>query len=680
MNILSGTTRRCVIVILGASLVAISFVGSAGQADAAGGADPQSAETITSLPFSITDETDSVPYQAGTGSANAKVADECNAGQPLYGSRWFAYAPTTARSVLAQASLSYYYGRGGSLTHVSDGVALLSADLKTLDCNPWTPQRPATAGPVKLAAGAKVYLVHFSRSTFCEPDECIYGAPTRRVSVVDAPATYPAGDDWRTAVPITRVNTPYATDSTLATSGQGDPDCRWLYEDSSPTTAWWRFTPTQTGSLRLGGTTRGVRLAELTADGPQWVQDPEVPEWAGCDDGQGKTVQAGRTYLLFAGETSSVRILGPNLGRPDLVVRSVSPVPAAPKVGDPVSFRVTIKNQGTAPTGNGVVHGVGVQVDGVQQLWSDTFAGSLAPGASVTLVTNSGKAGVPTWPATTGTHTIRAFVDDVNRIDETNETNNTRTANLAVAAAAARPDLIVTNVTATPTNPTPGVPVKFSATIKNQGGAATPTRTHGVAFSIDGVTNTWSRTPARSLAAGASITLTANGGPTGTSTWTSTTGPHTLTAVVDDQKLITESNETNNQRQVQVNVGTIPTLPDLVLTNVSWTPTSPVRGAPVRFTATVKNVGTRSTRAGTVIGVSFRPNGSTTGATYSDTRTTPLLPGETALLVANGGGTNGQWTPPTSGTTPMVAILDDTRRIAESNEYNNVLTSGVAVG
>lgn len=681
MTGLISAARKYVVALVGVSLVAASLIGTTGRAVAAGGTDPQSASTIASLPFHDVSESDTVPYQAATGSANTKVANECNSRQPLYGPRWFSYTPTTTRSIVARGSLTYHPGRGGSLTYVADGIALLSANLTVLDCNVWTPERAPTAGPTKLLAGAKVYVVHFSRSAFCAPDECIYGSPTRKVSVFSAPASYPAGDDWRTAVPITRLNTAYSTDPTLATIGPGDPDCRWVYEDPAPATTWWRFTPTQTGPLRLGGDAADVRLAVLTANGPDWVPDPEYPDWAGCDAAEGKGVQAGRTYLLYASSSASLSVLGPSLGKPDLVVRSVSPVPAAPKVGDPVAFRVTIRNQGTAPTATGVTHGVGLQVDGVQQLWTDTFAGSLAPGASVTLLTNSGKAGVPTWPATAGAHVIKAVVDDVNRVDESSESNNSLSVNLSVAAAAARPDLVVTSVTASPASPGPGVPVRFSATIKNQGSAATPAnRTHGVAFSIDGVTKTWSRGSTRSIAAGASVTLTADGGPTGASTWTSTSGPHTLSAVVDDQKLIPESNETNNQRQAQLNVGTIPTLPDLVLTNVSWTPTSPVRGAPVRFMATVKNVGTRSTRAGTVTGVSFRPNGSTAGATYSDTRTSPLLPGETALLVANGGGTSGQWTPPAAGTTSVVAVLDDVRRIAESNEYNNTLTSTLTIG
>ena len=664
-------------------MVVASLIGTTDRAAAAGGTSPQAAAPISSLPFTDTVHNETIPYSVATGSANTKVANECNAGKPLYAPRWFTYTPTTTRTIVAQSSLGFYFGRDWQV--LTDVVAVLSADLKILDCSLESPGRVTTAGPLRLSAGTKVYLAHFATSQHCDAETCsLFGPPIRTVGVLDAPK-YPAGDEWRTAVPITRVNTPYATDTTLATIGDGDPDCR-VYLDSQKSSVWWTFTPAQTGPLRLSQQSLDLRLAELTSTGPKFFPAPEpTPEqegFPGCLSAEGETVQAGRTYLLFAngGGARTATIISPTLRKPDLVVTSVTAVPATPKVGDPVAFRVTVKNQGTAPTGGGVIHGVGIQVDGVQQVWTDTFTNSLAPGGTVTLVTNSGKAGVPTWPAMAGAHVIKAVVDDVFRVDEASESNNTRSVNLTVAAAAARPDLVVTSVTWTPASPGAGSPVRFSATIKNQGGAATPANvTHGVLFSVDGVAKTWSRGSKASIAAGASVTLTADGGPAGTSTWTSTNGPHTVGATVDDQVLITESNESNNQRPVQLNVGTIPSLPDLVLTSLSWTPTSPARGAPVRFTATVKNLGTRSTPAGKIIGVSFRPNGSTTGATYSDTRTSPIPPGGTAILTANGGGTGGRWTPPAPSSTPIVAILDDVRRITESNEFNNRLVSTLTV-
>jgi len=118
----------------------------------------------------------------------------------------------------------------------------------------------------------------------------------------------------------------------------------------------------------------------------------------------------------------------------------------------------------------------------------------------------------------------------------------------AAAASAGAPDLVVTSLSSSPTNPAAGAAVTFSGVVKNQGTAATPAGTVvGLAFSIDGGLVAWSDTSSTSLAAGASRTLTANGGPLGVATWTATAGAHALSATVDDVNRITgELDETNN--------------------------------------------------------------------------------------------------------------------------------------
>ena len=69
-------------------------------------------------------------------------------------------------------------------------------------------------------------------------------------------------------------------------------------------------------------------------------------------------------------------------------------------------------------------------------------------------------------------------------------------------------DLIVTAVT--PGSAATGDDVVPTATVKNQGTVATPAGTIlDVAFFVDGTT-VWSDTKTTSLAAGASVTLTAN--------------------------------------------------------------------------------------------------------------------------------------------------------------------------
>jgi hypothetical protein len=263
-------------------------------------------------------------------------------------------------------------------------------------------------------------------------------------------------------------------------------------------------------------------------------------------------------------------------GKPDLVVTDISWKPANPVTGSAVTFSATVKNQGDTPTPAGAKHGViftfddGAAGSGV---WSDTHTTSIAPGAWVTL-TASGGSGGATWTAVEGTHTVKANVDDVNRIAESDENNNVRTEQIAVSKAGSaptptpvpttpapsgKPDLVVTDISWKPANPATGSAVTFSAMVKNQGGAATPAGAkHGVIFTFDDGAagpGVWSDTHTTSIAPGASITLTASGGSAG-ATWKATLGTHTVKANVDDVNRIAESDENNNVMSKEIVVGT----------------------------------------------------------------------------------------------------------------------------
>jgi hypothetical protein len=251
----------------------------------------------------------------------------------------------------------------------------------------------------------------------------------------------------------------------------------------------------------------------------------------------------------------------PNPSRkPDLVVTNISWEPANPVAGNAVTLKAVIQNKGDAPTPAGVKHGVlftfddGAAGSGV---WSDTHTQAIAPGAWVTVTANGGLAGA-TWTAVQGTHTVKAHVDDVNRIAESDEANNVRTEQITIPKAAStptptptpsgKPDLIVTDVSWTPANPATGDAITMKAVIKNQGTGATPAGTiHGVAFTSSESLGSavWSDGYKDSLAPGESVTVTANGGSAG-STWTAAAGTYTVTATVDDVNRISESNEDNN--------------------------------------------------------------------------------------------------------------------------------------
>ncbi|MEI8103566.1 MAG: CARDB domain-containing protein [Candidatus Moraniibacteriota bacterium] len=105
-----------------------------------------------------------------------------------------------------------------------------------------------------------------------------------------------------------------------------------------------------------------------------------------------------------------------NTGAPTLSDMIATAVSYNPATG---TFQSTIKNQGTVATPSGTIIGVGYLVDGVSRTYSDTTIGPLVAGASITVGTNG-----PTYFIPNGTHTITAWVDDINRFPESDETNN----------------------------------------------------------------------------------------------------------------------------------------------------------------------------------------------------------------------------------------------------------------
>lgn len=226
-------------------------------------------------------------------------------------------------------------------------------------------------------------------------------------------------------------------------------------------------------------------------------------------------------------------------------------------------------------------------------------------------------------------------------------------------------DLVVTNVSRSPANPAPGQAVTFSATISNHGKATKPVGTiNGVGFFVDGVKVTWSDTNTQALTPGQSVTLTANGGPTGSATWAATAGRHNVEAFVDDINRMSEGDENNNKLSIPLTVGT-----DLMVTNISWAPSVPTAGTPVVFTAVVKNNGTVASPAGTIIGVAFEIDG--TKVSWSDTSTSSLNPGATRTLTANFGPAGTATWPATTGRKRLAAWVDDINRMTDVDRSNN---------
>ncbi len=128
--------------------------------------------------------------------------------------------------------------------------------------------------------------------------------------------------------------------------------------------------------------------------------------------------------------TSLVNIGGSGTPAPDVTVTSLTYNETTH------TFTAVVKNQGTVATPANTVIGVGYSVNGLQKTWGKSDA-PLAAGASVTIGTNLTGTGAGPYTIPNGTHTIKAWVDDVNRFAETNENNNQLTKQITIGGAGA---------------------------------------------------------------------------------------------------------------------------------------------------------------------------------------------------------------------------------------------------
>lgn len=106
-------------------------------------------------------------------------------------------------------------------------------------------------------------------------------------------------------------------------------------------------------------------------------------------------------------------------------------------VGDKVRFSALIVNAGDQDIPAGEKIGLQFQIDGQPYpapiTWCDTFKSGLKKGEMATLTANGGNSESDgTWVATSGKHTVTAWVDDTNGFNEVNENNNEYTINLSI--------------------------------------------------------------------------------------------------------------------------------------------------------------------------------------------------------------------------------------------------------
>ena len=258
--------------------------------------------------------------------------------------------------------------------------------------------------------------------------------------------------------------------------------------------------------------------------------------------------------------------------QPDLIITELKWTPLNPVDGETITIDTTVKNIGTATVTTDFYVGFYIDGDYYTRVW---ITQDLAPGES----TYSSSIQT-TWAVTPHDHDIKAWADYANYITESDETNNTLTKHLYVEPS----DLIITDLTWTHANPDDGETITIDATVKNIGTGKT-IRDFYVGFYIDGdyYTRVWIT---QDLAPGESTYSSSI-----QTTWAVTPHDHDIKAWADYANYITESDETNNTLTKHLYVEPS----DLIITDLTWTPTNPEVGETITIDTTVKNIGTGKT-------------------------------------------------------------------------------------
>jgi subtilase family serine protease len=244
----------------------------------------------------------------------------------------------------------------------------------------------------------------------------------------------------------------------------------------------------------------------------------------------------------------------------DLVVDSLTYLPAKPLIGQTLTITLSVKNQGT---GKASPTYAGIYID--SKLITETYINELDAGASHTKNVDISLLGLPFKDK----YTLRVCANDHRTVLETNDLNNAKETVFSIIA----PDLFIQSVRWAPEAPAIGNKVTFDVTIKNRGDLkAGPAY---VSYYIDRVFMGKHRID--EIEAG---TTTAR-----SFTWVVQDESFVFTAVIDEAGGVMEKDDSNNSKTVSLPA------PDLVIDSLTWLPENPTEIAPVTFTAVIKNRG-----------------------------------------------------------------------------------------
>ncbi len=315
---------------------------------------------------------------------------------------------------------------------------------------------------------------------------------------------------------------------------------------------------------------------------------------------------------------------------PDLIVDSITWSPESPSIGDTATFSVAVKNRGNYRAGGS---NVDFCIDDYSRGYR--FVMGIEPGTTVNQTF--------TWTALQGSHAVKAFVDILKQVKESDETNNEKTVTYATSA----PDLIIDSITWTPRDPSENTMITLKVSIKNQGNGKAD---HSVVdFYVDGIYRDSAHIG--QLDIGAKTTTTMD--------WITRAKLHTFEAVADAGNRVIESDENNNTKSID-----LPTpSPDLVIQDITWSPSSPLILHRMTITVTFKNQG-KSTSGSCYLYLYIDD-------VYKYTHfLTPIAPGATETRITS--------FTAKKASHEIRALIDEENYVHESNEANNTKSKQVS--
>jgi hypothetical protein len=147
----------------------------------------------------------------------------------------------------------------------------------------------------------------------------------------------------------------------------------------------------------------------------------------------------------------------------DLIVTNIKIYPSSPQVGTDVTYTAVLKNQGS--TSANETFYIKWYLDG-----SYCDESSISGGLSAGYTTEESTDEIMCQPETSGSHTIKVYVDSSKDIEESNENNN-ELAKSWTWLPEPKPDLFISKFELKPEDPVIGEYVEIIATVKNQGNA-----------------------------------------------------------------------------------------------------------------------------------------------------------------------------------------------------------------